>query len=816
MKKIKQLLKDNKFVLLSFIISLILFIILFLYLKLEPFGNRSILVYDLEQQYVDFFSFLKQNTDGLFTFSRTLGGEVVGLYSYYLLSPFNIILFFTPLKFLTSTISLIMILKLSLACLTFSYFLKSKYNKNDISILMWGLLYSFSSFGISYMCNIMWLDALYLMPLVVLGIDKYFKNESLLLYSLSYLILLISNYYMAFICSIFIFLYYIFNVDYKKQFLRKLLKFGINTLLIIGTASIILIPTLFSLKNGKMDSLNIISFELIISLKELVSSFSIMNPPYQLNELNIYCGILPIICLIYYFMDKKVDKKEKIKNIVFIIIFVLSFSFRIFDSIWHAFNIPQWFIYRYSFLFIFLILLISFKGFINILSEDKNIILITIISIIFYFIATLNMDITIKLITVILIVIYILFIKFKKKYLLLIVIIIELLLNTNALLRNEFYNNNDSNYYYNYISDNKKIINNIHDNSLYRLEKNYKRYFNDSMSIDYNGIDHFSSLYYKPLLDMFNNLGLLQYFYKVDYLGNTPITNSLFGIKYIISNKELDDYSLYRKVNDKYIYLNSNALSTMFISNNKITNLGLTDNVFINQNIIVNSILDNNTEYFKKSNYDIKTINCSLTKNGNELIFTNNGNTSEIILKFDSKDKYIYITGSELYNDVKIILGDNEYSYFNFENDAYIINLSEHNTNEIKISFNNDTLKINKLLVYELDLDTLKNDLSYVDNLEVLKNKTNLSVNTNYTDDKLVMTTIPYDKGWRLYIDGEEKEISKALDSLIAFEIPEGEHNIVLKFIPRGTKIGTIGSIISIIFLVLFNLFTNKNKNDKI
>ena len=73
--------------------------------------------------------------------------------------------------------------------------------------------------------------------------------------------------------------------------------------------------------------------------------------------------------------------------------------------------------------------------------------------------------------------------------------------------------------------------------------------------------------------------------------------------------------------------------------------------------------------------------------------------------------------------------------------------------------------------------------------------------------EQTVLLTIPYDQGWHVLVDGKEVEISEALDSLISFKVPEGEHRIELKYMPSAFSVGLAISIISIIIFVLIMIF---------
>ena len=59
--------------------------------------------------------------------------------------------------------------------------------------------------------------------------------------------------------------------------------------------------------------------------------------------------------------------------------------------------------------------------------------------------------------------------------------------------------------------------------------------------------------------------------------------------------------------------------------------------------------------------------------------------------------------------------------------------------------------------------------------------------------------TIPYEESWRILCDGKRIEGMPALDMLMSFEVPEGEHVIDMKYTPEGTWPGIILSLIGIV-----------------
>ena len=70
---------------LCFVIPVILIYLLYLAREIHPFGDGSVLILDLNAQYVYFFEALRDFVHGdaslLYSFSRALGGEFVGIYA---------------------------------------------------------------------------------------------------------------------------------------------------------------------------------------------------------------------------------------------------------------------------------------------------------------------------------------------------------------------------------------------------------------------------------------------------------------------------------------------------------------------------------------------------------------------------------------------------------------------------------------------------------------------------------------------------------------------------------------------------------------
>ncbi len=101
-------------------------------------------------------------------------------------------------------------------------------------------------------------------------------------------------------------------------------------------------------------------------------------------------------------------------------------------------------------------------------------------------------------------------------------------------------------------------------------------------------------------------------------------------------------------------------------------------------------------------------------------------------------------------------------------------------------------------------------------NIEIVnENHIKASVN-NLNANQLVFTSIPYDKGWKAYVDGQQVQPQKVMDSLMAIEMNAGNHHIELKYTPPGFALGMVISVISVVaFILLYNIKFRSIKKNK-
>lgn len=763
--------KNKKFLILSFFIPFLVYLIVFLINGL--FTNKMIIMGDSYAQYFPLMNYLKGVLDGtnsiFYSFYKSLGGSMIGTYFYYLSSPFNFLLKFVNKNYILDFMTILTLIKLSLCGLTMYIYMSKKFNKNNCIILAFSLLYAFMGYNLNYFLEIMWLDVVLLAPLVLLGLDNIINNKSPILYIVTLFISIYSNYYIAYMLCIFLVLYFYYEIftkynlkQDKKTIIKLSKKFFIISILTGIACFIFLIPCIIEMtsygRNIKFKDIFYFDYNIFNLLAKTYMATIDGDSPFDTNAINIYCGIITLPLVYLYLKNKKIDKKNKYLTLTLIIIMILPCFIGLFNFIFHAFTIPVGFYYRYSFLLCLFLLIIAYKSISNLEINSVRVINYIAVyfsySLIIIFIHYLKnyykyIDyISIWLTCIFLSTYLLLLLKIKNKKLLnkiiFTLIIIESLLN--VYLSFNKYNFSDRKY----LNERKQIneiINKYPHNRVKDLETN------TSLIYNYMGTSSFLSTInhktYDTLYKLYNDNTDANNFNVIDNV--SYIADSILGIDLFISKHINNNYDLIenKTINDLnyYVYKNPTSLSLGYIVNDNCNNI---ENIKFYDNKAFNCLTNTNTNYYKELNYEY---------DDNYLIYSIN------------KD-YFYLYDDNLSDNIK---------YYENLFDGRIIS-SFKNYLVIK---DNTTVKIDKKYspkLYYFDYDLYKesfNNLN-IEKIDYKINKNTLEGSIN-TKGGLLLITIPYEDNIKVYVDDKLVEKEIILDTFIGIRLDSGYHKIKIK-----------------------------------
>ena len=368
---------------LAFLIPWIGMLMVMLISGYEPFGNYSMLYSDMYHQYFPFFvAFRRAILSGdslLYSWNVGLGMDYLGLISYYLASPLNLLSVLVPETWLLEFFSLLMPVKLGLAGLFFAIFLKKIFGRDDLSISFFGAFYGLCAWALGFQWNIMWLDTFALLPLVVLGMVGLLRDRKFILYTATLFLSVFANYYIGFFVCVFVFmLFFVWQIcrwQGWKRFAADLALIAFFSVLAIGMTAILELPALAALQTTQSSvnkfpegfKLNIASSNNILGLLDAMRQVAgnmggALEPNFKEGLPNLYCGVGSILFGCLYILSDEVKLRDKLCALALLLFFNVSFIIRQLDYIWHGFHFTNMIPYRFSFLHSFVLLYMAYRA----------------------------------------------------------------------------------------------------------------------------------------------------------------------------------------------------------------------------------------------------------------------------------------------------------------------------------------------------------------------------------------------------------------------------------------------------------------------
>ena len=621
--------KKTLIYLLAFSIPVIMMIIAVVCLQIFPFGENTILFSDINNQFVSFFSYFKSiitgNDNFIYTFSKNLGGDMVGFSGYYLQNPFLFLLLLFPDVYLTAGILFVMILQIGCCGLTFQIYLTHT-NGIKKESLLFSTAYAFMGYLFAYITLPIYFCNFILLPLVMLGIYKIVENPKKKgLYILTLAASIFCNYYLGYMLCLFSVLYFVYilviNTEksrHEKRFSERIKAFIFSSLLGVGLSAFDLIPIVLSLRGQKnAPDVSVLSFYRNFNFRDVFAN--LYTGAFDGNVSNhcmpyIYVSIIAAAFVLLYFLNKEIAGKEKICSAIFILL-MLSFCYiHTTDVMWHAFNEPVGFAYRYAFYISFLLLHIGYQGFLHFDGRFFSYLPVLIIFVVYsaylIFFSSVNLSIKSIVFDFILLILIGILITIQKSYYLPLQLGFILLfalqctdLLGNAISSINTYGSVSQTEYSTDINRIEPVINQIkaEDTSFYRIEKNFLRSHNDAMLFSYAGLTHNSSCEKDYVKEFEANMGFRNFgiwaFYNE---GSTTFADCFLGVKYFISRFDTTNkpYLANFHTENSYVFENPYVLPLAFGMKDQVKKVNMNqENLFEIQNEIAGSFGESKSLY---------------------------------------------------------------------------------------------------------------------------------------------------------------------------------------------------------------------------
>lgn len=830
---------------LSFVLPLVVMIGCMIGFQVQPFGDKSLLIIDGLHQYMPFFSILYDKLKGagslFYTFRAGLGINFLSLFSYYLSSPLNLFILLFKKTQLNMAVSFLIVLKIALSGLTAGIYFTSKTKKPGVTVLMVSMAYALNSYMVGYCWNVMWLDAIMIFPIVVMGIERLIEKKDGRLYGAALFYALYCNYYIAFMICIFAVIWYLFSSFRSvKEFFFRGLAFAGYSFLAAGMAAVLLLPAYLGIKQtASGGEMGLPPHGWQTGFADLMTrQFNLGYPISHDNfdgNANLFIGIFTVLAVLLYFMNREISLISKLKKGLLLVLFYVSFSEDILNFIWHGFHNQYGIPNRFSFLFGFLLLTMVFELF-----EHKDTIrnwqtvlgCMIGIGLLVYSrnYAADPMEDGMYGLAGFLLLAYgmILFIlsfdhRHRQWHTVLFSIIAMIEIGATAVAGFDTNGQISVSKFFDGTEDMEEATKALDDGTFFRSELADAKIVDENAWYNLNGVGLFGSTATDAMVNMMDSLGFYTGCNEYLYEGATPVTNLLLGVRYIYYHPEdvlRTDFQYKDTFGQFDVYENpTTGLSIGYMMDRSIDDWYYesaypfrVQNDFCYQACGVENVFE------PLEVEDPVTSGCTASRtNDGEYYFEYESSLADnmiftIPIYREIENLHLFYDGTQVENAQIAIDGE---IVQQGDLDARILpvgEVAEGSTVTVTFELKGETptgyVRLSAADFNEARYEELAEKLT--SGAFQLKKQTDRMVSgtVNAGADQILFFSIPYDEGWKVVVDGKATKAEKIGNAFLAVPLSEGEHEITMTFTPGGWSVGWKITLISFAIFILLCVLT--------
>jgi uncharacterized membrane protein YfhO len=812
-----------------------------------PFGDKTLLVGDMHSEYVHYFTYLHRAVRGggslLRSWSMGMGLNMMGLLAFYTASPFNLLILLVPETWLTEAIFAVTLLKMGTCGLTFQLFLRGRTGRAGSGRLLFSTAYALMGYSVYYASNIMWLDGVAVLPLVIWGAERLYRERKggLLLGALIYAFF--TSYYIGYMIGIFTFLYYtachILDKVSFKAYVRGCCRLGGVALLAAGCCAVLLLPAFLNLWQGQSEM-----------WAAPTSSFSGYVPaqlgykliPGRYDSLtdtglpNLYFSLWGLWAAVLYFLNRRIPTREKWCFGGLLAVLVISLCSGLLDLAWHAFENPTWFPARYAFVFPFLCLYLGARG----LSRREGLsprqyTLAAALMLGFLlqalFLKEKAYEAEILCLLVFLPVAYaILHIRFparKSAALLLLVLLAgELWYNAYAICRGideqlGYKNRAD------YLADQSRTaaaLALLPAAGVYRTERAAMPTANSALSLGYRSISHYSTTTDQALNELLHGLGYnTGTINELRFAPGSPAISGLLGVRYLLSEQSPGEcYKFVGEAQGIGVYENPYAYPLAFFAESVPLELDGAD-PFAKTNQWASALGGEEDVFLPlQATEGGKNASYILQENGIHA-YTRLDARADATLSFaipnpHGREAYLWFDCSDCrFSRATAYVNGREAGRVLAYRSNPVIALGSGGLIDFTALFDGGNLLFRDVHVRALNENAaLSGAAKAKEQAMAITTFTDTAVDGHLTAPTagVLATTFPYDTGWLVRVNGKKVEGFAYAGAFLAIPLEAGEQTIIMRYRPPGFLPGAIISLVSILAAVVLSWTSRRGSRE--
>lgn len=797
-----HILRPGDSLLAAFFVPVLVLVVIFAQRGIFPFGEECFLRTDMYHQYAPFFSeFQYKLTHGgslLYSWDIGMGVNFSALYAYYLASPMNWLVALCPRQFLIEFMTVLIVIKTGLSGLFFTWYLRKHTGTREFGSCFFGIFYALSGYMAAYSWNIMWLDCILLFPVILFGLERLVKEKKGMVYCIALGLSILSNYYISIMICIFMVIYaavlvILYPPKKGKEFAATAGRFTLYSLLAGGLAAVVLLPEIYALQataSGNFDFPKTVSsyfsiFDMIARhIGNVQTEIGLDHWP------NIYCGVAVLMLLLLYLGNKNIKIKEKAVYFSLLLFFYASFSVNVLNFIWHGFHYPNSLPCRQSFIYIALVLVMCYKAYLELKNTPwKHIVMAFWGAAAFVILAEKLVDneeqfhFAVFYAAILFLALYTgcIYLYHSRKWCRdgVLLAVLGLVFCESAV--NMAVTSIPTTSRTAYVKDNEDtmlLADSIRSSVFYRIEKGESRTKNDGAWMNFPSASLFSSVASAAMSDFFKSVGCESSTNAYSVKGSTPFIDALFATRYGIYPDQQPADGLKEQIGRQ---------GSMWFYENKYT---LPVGFVMPQDMETNWVLDSgnpaNVQNDLSSVLGVSNllVPAEGVSEGKKLTFTADA----------SGDYYVYVTNKKV-EEVSAEIGERSLSFDNVDR-GYFLELGYlPKGQEVILQSQTDGNPAMQAEIWRFDPEAMEEIYQCLSKspLELSSwTDTGFAGSINTPEGGTMFTSIPYDKGWKIWVDGTAVSGRPVFDAFQGVDLEPGEHKIRLSYEPQGLKTGAV------------------------
>lgn len=803
-----------------------LFLITLAWDRIYPFGNASILFADLRYQYADFLVWFQRVLHGEvpidYSFGSGMGTNTWGLYSYYLASPFNLLLLLFSWKSLDAAIVLITSLKIAAIAAAAAAYLRARFNLSTFPVIVLALSWTFSSWVVTNLHNILWLDAVVLLPLLAWATSTFVRTGRYLPLVITAASAVITCWYTGYILLLFLPFYTLLEIQSARSdgyaiSVRRLgrltMQYVVVMMLAVGLASWTFIPTLKAMLNGP-EGIPLAPDLTTTSLRRVIAGFlpaTDITPGGYTSVIatpQLYTGCLLMACALAFFFRRSIGRRERVSLFLLMLFTLASVYLRPLQYVWSGFREPNGFYSRTAFLVSFVMLWAAARFLSSFTHRSQD-----------GLIATRWAS------------------RWRRGLAVVACAAIAgftvLDLGTNAAVswRESYLTGTQANEYLDYAratrSDLDRLVasEGLRNHEFARIDKTYTRAgqaaLNEGMSVGYNALSTYASSANQNAVRFLNAMGYShEGEFSTRYTDANPVMDSLLGVRYIESMTPINAYEPVATAIDdgsRHWYRNQNALSLGFVtpsvpSSEEYAQLisSHPQNPFERQNSFISALVGDDVELFTPLNSSVAA--------------DSSGTRTWTVDAPPSTLPFVYeVVPDGTWDYAKSLMRINGGSLFEegwrFAHSVHALGPSQGapSTYTATLDASYEASTHGDLLLYGLDNEVYTQTFDQFRTRQFVPERFSQGAFHGAVDagsGGYLVLSVPMDEGWRYTVDGASVvPVSVADGALTALPLTAGVHALEAHYAAPGRVAGGIVSVATLTCIVVFEVLRRRSRD---